>query len=158
MSEGIQALMALAIESQQPLTFRVAICAGGTVASGVIAPWWYMHDITVSAARSQAQAAFKRVKDEKQRIAQVEGAVGPLEEAFLAARKVEERGQDEVTLYDVAAFPTVGQTGTQSGGVRLPVARIPLASIDAWWVIEGKRIAGTGGFGIGIGFDLPIGN
>jgi hypothetical protein len=157
-SEGIRALMTLAVETQQPLPFRVAMCTGGTLVSGHIAPWWLMHDVTVASAQAQVEAAIKRVKDEKKRLALLEQYVGPVKEAFTRTRNLEEKQQDEVTLYDAAMYPSVGVSGTQSGGVSLPVVRIPVASIDAWWVMEGKPIKGTGGFGIGVGFLLPVGD
>jgi hypothetical protein len=158
MAEGIRALMALAVESQQPLPFRIAISTGGSLVSGIVAPWWLMHDVTISSAQAQVEAGFRRVKDEKQRAELVDQYVGPLKESFAKTRKREEQHQDEVTLYDAAMYPTVGASGAQSGGVSLPVVRVPISAIDAWWVMEGKPIKGTGGFGIGVGFLLPIGD
>ena len=158
MAEGIRALMTLAVETQSPLPFRVAMCTGGTLVSGHIAPWWLMHDVTVSATKAQVETAFKRVKDDKQRASQVNEYVSPVEDAFAQTRTPEQQGQDEVTLYDAAMYPAVGASGSQSGGVNLPVVRIPIASIDAWWVMEGRPISGSGGFGLGVGVILPLGN
>jgi hypothetical protein len=158
-SEGIRALMTLAVETQQPLPFGVAIVAGGTLVSGAIAPWWLMHDVTTSAAQAQVEEAVKRVRDLDERGRIVEQYVGPLRNAFTNTREREEQQvQDEVTLYDAAIYPAVGDSGMQRGGVSLPVVRVPLASIDAWWVTQGRAIPGSGGFGMGVGFMLPIGN
>lgn len=148
--------MALAEQQQKPLDFRIAMFTGGVMVTGFVAPWWAMYDVTLNSARQQVDAAFKRTKDERERVRQVDHYIGPLETAFLAARQGEAgNAHDEVTLYDASVFPA----GTaQSGGLALPVVRLPIASINAWWVMEGKPISGTPSFGIGLGFLIPVGN
>src|SRR4051812_9530769 len=97
--------MDLATESQDMLPFRIALFSGGAVVSGIVAPWWVMPDVTISSAKQQVEEAFKRTKDEKERLALVERHAGPVKETFTEVRKREAKiVQDEVTLYDAAIY------------------------------------------------------
>lgn len=160
MAEGIRALMELATESQDMLPFRIALFAGGAVVSGIVAPWWVMSDVTASSAHQQVEEAFKRTKDEKERLALLERHAGPVKEIFTKVRKREENiVQDEVTLYDAAIYTAADAAGIRNAGLSLPVVRVPLASINAWWVMEGNPIKGSGSGFIGfVGVSIPIGN
>ena len=108
--------------------------------------WWY--EVGKKGYWTEAWHELRKVRDKDDRKAALEAQYAPVAKALDDAAKAEMAlGQepDEVTLVDVSVFPAVGAQGTQSGGHTLPVARIPLTAIDAWWIVSGETIKGSGG-------------
>lgn len=161
MAEGIRALVRAA--ERGPLSFRVVLYCGGMQVTGRIAPasWWY--DVTINADRAAAEAAragkgrWRRgPDDQRERTIEAEQRRFQSELGIAAAA---EGDADEVTLVDVWIYPADLRADSSTGGQSLPVARIPLASIDLWYVFSGETLkqAGATSSSVGWGVLFPIG-
>jgi hypothetical protein len=156
MSDGLRALMRAA--ATRPLDFPISMYVGSITITGRVAPSGAWAQVTQRAVedianqqmsgrgfgsgrrREYAQKVLAGFRSDMDRIGEMTNAA------------------DEITLIDVRAYPAVGAAGTKSDGHTLPVARIPLASIDMWWIAEGTGIEGSGGSGIGLiaGVQVPL--
>lgn len=141
----------------EPLTFHVTMYCGQMIVTGRVAPpsWWY--DVTKKGYWAELGVATRKVRKEDERRAQMEELYAPVADALIRAEPFD-GAADEVTLVDVSVFPAVSTQGTQSGGHTLPVARVPLHSIDVWWIVSGDSIRGSAGASVGWGFLFPVGN
>lgn len=157
MSAGLRALMAAA--DREPLSFDVSMYCGGMMISGKVAPSRSWYETTASGAHIEMQKALPRVrrKNRAEQEAVVDQAYRVLVDELRRASHNEQASADEVTLQDVTVFPAVSPIGTQAAGHHLPVARVPLASIDLWWVVKGPDIPGKSGSQLSFGVLLPIG-
>lgn len=160
MSSGLRALMEKANETKSALPFRINLYTGSVFVSGSVAPYWWMQDRSVDIAVAQAERQLRRRKERYQgeREALAKEAVEPVAKVLNEVRGSDSAEADEVTLLDAVAFPAVGNES--SGGVRLPVVRVPLSSVSAWWIVDDGVIEGrhTSSFGMGLGVLLPLGN
>ena len=112
---------------------------------------------TYKGLRKEIQVELRSIQDDQERATRADDLIKPMEHSLSHARHNERDVQiDEVTLADVKIFPAVGKEGTKSAGHTLPVARIPLASIDAWWIVGGQVIKGQGRTNFGFGFLVPL--
>jgi len=152
----MRALMKAA--EHEPLGFHVTMYCGQLIVTGRVAPsaWWY--EVTKRGYWEELGVALRKVRKEDEKRAQMETLYAPIAADLSRAQPSEGEAGDEVTLVDVSIFPAVSTQGTQSGGHTLPVARVPLASIDVWWIVSGDSIRGSGGSNIGWGFLFPVGN
>jgi hypothetical protein len=165
MSSGLRALMDTA--KQEALPFTISMYVGQMLITGYVGPAKAWSDATKASLEQETKKQLNAVGRSGGGPDQVEG----LRDWFKRSSRVldcvgqvESPPDDEVTLYDVVAVPSVGTQGTQSGGVRLPVVRVPLSSINMWWAAEGTSFAGKGAtatqqgssWGVGLGFLLPL--
>jgi hypothetical protein len=157
MRSGLRALVAAA--GEEPLPFTVSLYCGSMFVTGRIAPDGWFYDVTAKGYGEEVWEALRRVRREEERQQLFHEHNEPVARLLDAARDREAAAEaDEVTLVDVEVYPAVGTQGTRSGGQSLPVARIPLAAVNAWWVISGETIRGRAGANVGWGFLFPIGN
>lgn len=157
MSAGIRALMQAA--QTEALDFHISFYSGEMIIAGRVAPqhWWY--DVTKNAHRAVVESANRKVRDERARAEAVNEQTEYVNELLTWVQSVEdEEAFDEVTLVDVTVLPAVTTGGTRPGGHRLPVARVPLKSINTWWIIDGDEIKGSAGLSAGFGVLFPIGD
>lgn len=156
MSDGLRAMMQAA--RSRPLDFPVSMYVGSLAVTGRIAPASLWRQVTERAVEGDAERRMgaRKLGSTRRR----EHITHVLAGFRSDLDRIGDMGKvvDEVTLIDVRAFPIVGTAGTRSGGLALPIARVPLASVDMWWVAEGEDIGGSDGpgFGIGIGVAVPL--
>jgi hypothetical protein len=142
----------------RPLDFPVSMYVGSITITGRVAPNGMWASITQRAVEDNADQAMsgrgfgsgRRREFAQKLLAGFRSDMQRIGEMTDAA--------EELTLIDVRVFPSVGAAGTKSDGHTLPVARVPLASIDMWWIAEGDAIEGRGGGGIGLiaGVQVPL--
>ena len=150
------------------LDFAISMYCGQMLISGRVAPagWWY--DVTTSAVDAEVVRELERSKvrdpQERERMRAQYGHT--FQTQMQDARSLEVaaaqagRAGGELTLIEVTMFPAVGTQGSESGGVHMPVARIPLPAVDVWWIASGGVIPGRparSGPAFGVGAIFPIG-
>lgn len=142
--------------NEEPLDFYVSFYSGQLIVSGRIAPrsWWY--EVTKATQRAEAELAHRKVRKDDERARRVEEQTGFFAEVMDWTRSVESEVVDELTLVDVSIFPAVSTGNGQSGGHTLPVARVPLSAVGAWWIVNGDTIKGSAGLSFGMLF--PVGD
>lgn len=154
MSSGLRAMMEAA--ETEPLDFFVSLYSGDVLVTGRVAPrnWWAR--VNRAAFSDQVEREAANAYRERTRQATME-KIPPFYRAMnqVDASERPDDTRDEVTLVDVTVFPAVGTVGTRSGGHSLPIARVPLASVNIWWVVEGVEISGSGS-GVSWGFAFPL--
>lgn len=162
MSDGLRALMAAAEQKGEPLSFGVTILAGQWLVGGRVAPavaWHEQLAEEVDAGEREWQEQYLRTLPRRDRAT----APAPTSEQHATLRRelgvameaeTVTQDRDEVTLADVSAFPAVEQTapGGRAGGLSVAVVRVPLTSINMWWVSQSKTIAGRSGVSGGVVF------
>jgi hypothetical protein len=156
MSLGLRGLVAAASETALPYT--VQMYCGNMLITGRPAPPSWFHEVSKRAFAAEMQQYLGRQLKKEEGRARLQQATSEFDSIFDRARATESSPPDELTLADATVFPAIQTQGTRSGGQQLPVLRVPLASIDAWWVVNGEAIRGSGGGGMGFGFLFPIGS
>lgn len=145
--------------ASRPLEFPVSMYVGSITITGRVAPSSMWSQITREGVEASAEQRMSgRGFGSGRRREFVQNVLAAFRSDMDRIGELAE-ANDEITLIDVRAFPTVGAAGAQSDGHALPVARIPLASIDMWWIAEGSDIEGSGGGGgIGLfaGVQVPL--
>jgi hypothetical protein len=142
--------------TDEPHNFHISFYCGQLIVSGRVAPasWWY--EVTKAAHRAEAEQAHRKIRRDDERARMIEESTGFFAEMMDWTQSAEEDDSDELTLIDVSVLPAISSGNGQSGGHTLPVARVPLSSVDTWWIVSGDTIKGTPGFSIGALF--PIGD
>ncbi len=120
---------------------------------GRVAPTssWYAVNKRAStqAAESIVKSWGRKGADQQQQADQQAQSVSRLMDF---TRDSEDADVDELTLVDVQLVLSEG------GGVQLPVVRVPLASVNAWWIVPGKELKGSSGGFFAVGGSFPIGD
>jgi hypothetical protein len=156
MSLGLRGLVAAA--SNEALPYAVQMYCGNMFITGRPAPPSWFHEVSKRAFSAEMEQYLgRRLKKEEGQTAFREQTAA-FNSTFDRADATEDASPDELTLADVTVLPAIQTQGTTSGGHTLPVARVPFASIDVWWVVSGETIRGRGGSGVGFGFLFPIGS
>lgn len=154
MSNALRAMMARA-EEVGAMRFPISMYCGQVCLTGHVAPrrWWI--EVTEREAGEERDLAVGRLT-KKQLAAGGEEVITQQYEAAMASLReitvdlaIE---ADELILWDTWCQPIVTPAGTVPARVHLPVARVPLSSIDTWWVGSGTALTGrpvaTFGFGV----------
>lgn len=136
----------------RPLPFAIFLSAGGVTVVGQVAPASSFYASTKSAAAQNAErrapGTWGRRADERKEEAMA--TLDHVSQVMDWAQDVEEDDPDEVTLVNARVLSSDGS------GVQLAVVRVPLDSVDAWWIASGSEIkAPTGGF-FAVGASFPV--
>ena len=153
MSSGLEALIAAADSYSEPLDFEISVSTGGASMRGRVAPassWYNVNKRASTQAAGDIVKSWGR-KGEEQK-AQADQKAQSVSRLMDYTRDIEGADVDELTLVDVQLVLSGG------GGVQLPVVRVPIASIDAWWIVPGKEIKGASGGFFAVGGSFPIGD
>jgi hypothetical protein len=143
--------------ANEPSFFTISIYSGQMLITGRVAPsaYWYGQTQTRLEANIHDSIQSARAKHRQPLIDEANIQIKAIVDELGRICQNDVTG-DEVTLFDVTVVPAFGTDGTQPGGLRLPVARVPFASVDMWWIADGSSFAGRGasqvGVGIGVGF------
>jgi hypothetical protein len=152
----------MAAAQGQPLDFRVKLYCGQMMVTGRVAPsdWWYQVTQAGRKAELVAESGKRRGLSAKRDPADVDREAAQFESALTVARGAEPADVDELTLVDARIYPADFNESTKSGGQTLPIARLPLTSIDLWWIVDGDILRKTSDSGAswGLIFPFPIGN
>lgn len=160
---GLAALTRAAIEARTTLAPKFNAYVGSTFVTGLVAPpSWF-----VATSRNAQEAEIKQVVESSMRrkASEVErqntynDLIGDYLTSYRSIESAQSTGTDiaELTLVDVSVLPAVGTQGTKSAGHTLPVVRIPYASVDLWWFVDGDAIKGSAGWSGSFGVLFPIG-
>lgn len=159
---GVAALTHAAIASGQPLPLVFKAYAGNMLVSGQVAPPGWMGSITTEGVRQELWAGIvqrlrKKPKTEQdQAFREVWAPHKVVAQDTATAEDPGRTAETELTLVDVTILPAI-QTGTgKSGGHVVPVVRIPLASIDVWWILDGEVIKASSSWSGSFGILFPI--
>lgn len=162
MSHGIRALMHAA--EMEPLSFRLRLYCGSMQITGLVAPssWWYRVSENGRAAEittTQAQSRRGWRSKDLTRVATEDETFRRFKHELDTAELAEVRSDsDELTMVDVHLYPADFRADTKTGGEVIPVARIPLAAIDLYYIISGgvlkQKSQGGASFGVGVLFPM----
>lgn len=159
---GIAALTHAAIAQGKPLDLLVNLYAGSMIVSGNVAPPdWMLYVSSEGLNRDAQDDIHKRLrkKSTEEKMAAFEELWSPLRENFedaTTAESLEATADRELTLVDATVLPAIQASTGKAGGHTLPVVRLPLSSIDVWWIIDGETIKGSAGWSGSFGVLFPV--
>lgn len=136
----------------EPLSFPIFISAGDVIILGQVASASAFYASTKSAAARNAdsRASGGWGSRANQRREEANTTLDQFSQVMDWVKGVEEADADEVTLINASVISRDGS------GVRLAALRVPLASVDAWWIASGSEIKSSAGGFFAVGVTVPI--
>ena len=147
MSSGLLALMAVADRTKTASAYPVSISTGQSIVTGRVAPSSSWYPLVVGDLEAQLEVMAGKVPRANREAAlrEIAKKIGEVKQQMREVFEAEVSPCDEVTLHNATVFPAIAREGTQPGGLRLTVIRVPLASVQHWWMVEPRSIPGDGG-------------